>query len=441
MGVKIINQVPMLRPPALEFFQNGYLTLIINLALIIMVFSNRSVRIKKGSGGLIFIASGLTLLLSFFEYLEQWCDTYHKSYHILYYKAAAVYILYPLITLIILYLAGVQRKLLIAMPQFLVTGFALVDLSELTGFIYRYEEDHTYAAGPLHWMPFWVETIYILLLIIQSVKALRSGDRAFGMIVAYMSGSCLFSILLVREGVLSNQAIPTVVAIELFIYYYYLTAIRYREMEEALSAEQLELERSKSNLLMAQIRPHFINSNLAVIRSLCYEDSEKAVEMIDHFSTYLRENIKQINDRTLVSFEKEMESVDNYLYLEMQRFQDRIQVKKELTVTDFEVPPLSIQTIVENAIRHGISMTGRQGTVTIKTRERDGNLIISVGDDGKGFDVSAMHFDGVAHVGIKNVTDRYQNLLSGSVNIESAIGEGTLVTICFPRRGVAEKPK
>lgn len=64
---------------------------------------------------------------------------------------------------------------------------------------------------------------------------------------------------------------------------------------------------NKSNLLLAQIRPHFINSNLAVIRSLCYEDSEKAVEMIDHFSTYLRENIKQIDDERLVPFDNEME--------------------------------------------------------------------------------------------------------------------------------------
>ena len=196
---------------------------------------------------------------------------------------------------------------------------------------------------------------------------------------------------------------------------------------------QLALERNKNNLLLAQIKPHFINSNLAVIRSLCYEEPEKAVEMIDHFSGYLRENIQQIDDMQLVSFEKEMESVDNFVYLEMQRFPNRIEIVKDIQIKDFEIPPLSVQTIVENAIRHGISMTGEKGTVRISTIEKPDNIIVKIEDNGKGFDIESVDFDGINHVGIKNVANRLKRILGGKIKVDSEIGYGTTVTFYIPK--------
>ncbi len=196
---------------------------------------------------------------------------------------------------------------------------------------------------------------------------------------------------------------------------------------------QLALERNKNNLLLAQIKPHFINSNLAVIRSLCYEKPEKAVEMIDHFSGYLRENIQQIDDMQLVSFEKEMESVDNFVYLEMQRFPNRIEIVKDIQIKDFEIPPLSVQTIVENAIRHGISMTGEKGTVRISTIEKPDNIIVKIEDNGKGFDIDSVDFDGINHVGIKNVANRLKRILGGKIKVDSEIGYGTTVTFYIPK--------
>ncbi len=154
--------------------------------------------------------------------------------------------------------------------------------------------------------------------------------------------------------------------------------------------------------------------------------------MIDHFSGYLRENIQQMDDMRLVPFEKEMESVDNYVYLEMQRFPDRIEVIKDFAIQDFSVPPLSIQTIVENAIRHGISMKKSKGIIRISTEEKDGNIIIKVEDDGKGFDAANTEYDGVKHVGIKNVKDRYRRILNGEVTVESEEGRGTVVTFTIP---------
>ena len=407
-------------------------------ALVIMMISNRGGGIKKGSKFLISVVATLTLLLSVCEYIGSIYAPRVRYTFFLYLNAAIIYMVYPLIAMLILYLTQARRRLFLAIPLVLNALLAIIDLSEKTNLIYGYGESKQFISGPLHWVPFFVEGIYIVLLANSSIKAIKGGDKAYGLIVAFMAFSCVSTIVMVPNNLISNQSVPTVVAIEILVYYFYLSAIEYRRVREALSAEKLAVERSKNNLLMAQIRPHFINSNLAVIRSLCYEDGEKAVEMIDHFSAYLRENIKQVDDRKLVPFEKEMESIDNYLYLEMQRFQDRIQVVKELQVVDFDVPPLAVETIVENSIRHGISMTGRKGTVIIRTEEKDGYITIMVKDDGMGFDVASANFDGSTHVGVKNVMDRFHSLLSGNVIVESTVGEGTTVTIRFPRGGETE---
>ena len=421
-----------------EYFRDGYLTLMIVAALVIMMISNRGGGIKKGSKFLISVVATLTLLLSVCEYIGSIYAPRVRYTFFLYLNAAIIYMVYPLIAMLILYLTQARRRLFLAIPLVLNALLAIIDLSEKTNLIYGYGESKQFISGPLHWVPFFVEGIYIVLLANSSIKAIKGGDKAYGLIVAFMAFSCVSTIVMVPNNLISNQSVPTVVAIEILVYYFYLSAIEYRRVREALSAEKLAVERSKNNLLMAQIRPHFINSNLAVIRSLCYEDGEKAVEMIDHFSAYLRENIKQVDDRKLVPFEKEMESIDNYLYLEMQRFQDRIQVVKELQVVDFDVPPLAVETIVENSIRHGISMTGRKGTVIIRTEEKDGYITIMVKDDGMGFDVASANFDGSTHVGVKNVMDRFHSLLSGNVIVESTVGEGTTVTIRFPRGGETE---
>ena len=135
----------------------------------------------------------------------------------------------------------------------------------------------------------------------------------------------------------------------------------------------------------------------------------------------------------LVSFEKEMESVDNFVYLEMQRFPNRIEIVKDIQIKDFEIPPLSVQTIVENAIRHGISMTGEKGTIRISTIEKPDNIIVKIEDNGKGFDIDSVDFDGINHVGIKNVANRLKRILGGKIKVDSEIGYGTTVTFYIPK--------
>ena len=401
------------------------------LTIIVMVeLTKRSGIFEKT--GRIYIMVLLTFALSLLEFAEIWIDEHNLNYRLLFYKAMFIYILYPMIALLFYYFTSdVKHKFLILIPQLINIIINVIDLFG-TRLIYYYFEDHGYEGGPLNFMPFAVEIFYVVLIFIYSVRMLNGKNKSKGMIMSFCMITILFAQFLTNFDMPSIY-IPTIIAIEILVYYFYIAAIQYNENKDALVESELALERNRNNLLLAQIKPHFINSNLAVIRSLCYGEPEKAVEMIDHFSGYLQENIQQIDDMQLVSFEREMESVDNFVYLEMQRFPDKIEVIKDIKVNDFLVPPLSVQTIVENAIRHGISMTGKKGTVRISTLAKDDNVIVKIEDNGKGFDVDSVEFDGINHVGIKNVANRLKRILNGKIKVESEVGYGTTVTFYIPR--------
>lgn len=415
----------------LDYINHNYMTLLILAAFIIMTVTNKKHRLKGTR--LLYVMAFLTFLISVAEYVEIWVDTYNMNYRILFYKTTLIYWLYPLLIMLLLYITeGMKHKYLITIPLIINMAITAIDLSGKC-IVYSFGEDHGYVSGPLSKLPEWVEVFYVLLLVVHSIRYLWNRKWSKGIIIFFMAGVVILSQIMV--GIcMPNTYMPAVAALEILTYYFYLSAIQYNETQDELVRNTIQLERNKCNLLLAQIRPHFINSNLAVIRSLCYEDTEKAVEMIDHFSAYLRENIQQMDDMRLVPFTKEMESIDNYLYLEMQRFQGRIDIEKDLEFEDFAVPPLSVQTIVENAVRHGISMTGVKGTIWISTGKSDDEVVITVRDDGKGFDTETVDFDGVNHVGIKNVKDRFQRILHGNVEVISKVGEGTTVIFHIPNR-------
>lgn len=412
-----------------EYTVNNYPTVLLVAAVIVILMVNRNAKIEET--GYLYILSLMALVISLLEFSEVWIDTHNLDYRLLFYKAMLIYTLYPAVALIFLYtICDIKHKFLIAIPQIFNMIVNVIDLSG-SALVYTYEDNYSYHGGPLNHLAFVVEDFYVIIIAVYSIRLLRGRNRSKGIIVVFMMLT-IFLAQLLTLNYMPIGYLPAVIAVELFTYYFYLAAIQYVDVQEQLHESSLALEHNRCNLLMAQIRPHFINSNLAVIRSLCYEDADKAVEMIDHFSGYLQENIKQIEDMRLVSFDKEMESVENYLYLERMRFPGRIELVRNFTVTDFSVPPLSVQTIVENAVRYGISMKGEKGTITISTEENAGNIIIKIIDDGKGFDVDNVEFDGVEHVGIKNVRDRFERILGGEVTVNSEAGKGTVVTLEIP---------
>ena len=116
------------------------------------------------------------------------------------------------------------------------------------------------------------------------------------------------------------------------------------------------------------------------------------------------------------------------------RFDDRLNIEYDIQVTNFFVPALSLQPIVENAVKHGVCKKIEGGTVKICTTENDKDFIIKVIDDGVGFDMkNPKQNDERIHVGLTNVTDRLKDMMKGRLEVTSAPGEGATVVIYIPK--------
>lgn len=202
------------------------------------------------------------------------------------------------------------------------------------------------------------------------------------------------------------------------------------KIEEAEKVKQ-QLFDTRIRVMFSQIKPHFIYNTLNTIEALIDIDTQKASEMIISFSKYLRSHIDTIGQENLITFGEEINNIKAYTDIEVVRF-PKIKVVYNTSSTDFLVPVLSIQPLVENAIKHGISKRIKGGTVYINSYEEKENNIVEIIDDGVGFNVSATVKDG--HVGMKNITFRLNNLVNAVVKCDSKPNEGTKVTVLVPKK-------
>lgn len=196
--------------------------------------------------------------------------------------------------------------------------------------------------------------------------------------------------------------------------------------------KQKMIERQKNALMISQINPHFMYNTLSTIAAMCEISPKKAKQLTVEFSSYLRQNLNTLTSEELVPFEQELKHIECYLNIEKARFGDRLNVIYSIQSLDFAVPVLSIQPLVENAVKHGITKRSRGGTVKILAYATDQSHIVEITDDGIGFDTSKAPNDGRAHIGLNNVKSRLRTACKGKIDVKSTVGVGTRVTVEIP---------
>ena len=212
-------------------------------------------------------------------------------------------------------------------------------------------------------------------------------------------------------------------------------ALDYRQQyKEAIHYQQVqrELYEAKVNVMVSQIRPHFMYNALSSIAILCKLDPDTAYDATVTFSDYLRGNMDSLKQTAPVAFEQELEHLKKYLYIEKMRFDDKLNIEYDIQDTDFELPLLSIQPLVENAVKHGVGMKDDGGTVKIISRKTDAGHEVIIEDDGVGFDVGEVKNDARSHIGMENTKKRLHDMCNGEVIIESEIGKGTIARVIIP---------
>jgi hypothetical protein len=223
-------------------------------------------------------------------------------------------------------------------------------------------------------------------------------------------------------------------------------SIYYIVIKMALQAEENAvlmqgIEQSKIAVMLSQIQPHFLYNSLVVVRQLCKTDPKLAEETVVEFSDYLRGNLESLTLIKPIPFERELHHVEIYLAIEKKRFGDKLNVVYDIKTMDFTLPSLTLQPIVENAVRYGVTKSEDGGTVKVTVEDVENSTVITVEDDGTGFDTGILSGnEGVAlsstkgaGIGITNVRSRLASMCGGTLNIISKPGTGTTAVITIPK--------
>lgn len=205
---------------------------------------------------------------------------------------------------------------------------------------------------------------------------------------------------------------------------------------EALKVAEMrvELQKAQINLALHQIQPHFLYNALLAIKVLCRKEPEKAEKAVYDFSTYLRGNMDSIESTEPILFEEELQNIRAYLNIEQMRFGERLHVHWDIRCSNFMVPPLTVQPLVENAVRHGICKKVEGGTVSLITYQKDGFIWIEILDDGVGFEMEHLQSPSFGGIGIKNLRYRLKTLLNAELDIQSVVNQGTRQVIQIPEQ-------
>ena len=295
-------------------------------------------------------------------------------------------------------------------------------------------------------LPVWVSVQSAICIVMTVLLAIRfaKGDKKEKMLSAFAilpMISFIFDVtgvgLSLWQGALVSEAtfilifIVSVIVLLKVVPQNLNAAIRAKELEMEKRVLNAELTESRIATMISQIQPHFIYNTLGTIEQLCITEPQAASKLVRNFSLYLRGNFSELDNTKPIRFSQEMNHVKHYTDIEQVRFPD-ITIQYDLRSVEFLLPALSVQPLVENAIKHGLMGLEKGGSVTISAYETNESYVVEVTDDGVGFDMNA-GYDETRHVGIKNIRGRIEAICGGTLTIESKIGSGTKATIRIPR--------
>lgn len=293
-------------------------------------------------------------------------------------------------------------------------------------------DSNNFERGPLGLTCHYITTLMLLFLLWLSLKKYSAAKKWDALIPVNNVVIIVLSVVLdLTLPARNNSPIPFLslaIVSGCIFFYIWLHLQLEREHAQAILAQQ------RIQIMMSQIQPHFLYNTLTTIQSLCMTDPGKAFDVTGQFGTYLRQNLDSLNQPDLIPIEKELEHTRIYAQIETVRF-PQITIHYDIRDTGFKIPPLTIQPLVENAIRHGVRIR-KDGQVTVSVQKvmqkQDACHEITVSDNGKGFDVQMAEQADDSHIGIRNVRERLEKMCHGSLTIESRIDAGTLVRIRIP---------
>lgn len=315
-----------------------------------------------------------------------------------------------------------------------IAAFCLLTVNLFVPIYYQIDAQNIYHRAPLFWLSQLAGGIGIAM---NAWALVRCGSE-----MERIEKAAFWSFLLMPAAAMAVQSfiygvvlLNVADTVSLVVIFLLLEARQGRRSAE----REKELMQDRVAIMMSQIQPHFLYNALAVIQDMCHDKAPEAEQATIEFSEFLRGNMDSLSADSPIPFQQELHHTENYLYLEKKRFGDRLKAVYEIGTVDFVIPALTLQPIVENAVRYGIMQREDGGTVLIRTKRTEKGFFVTVQDDGIGFDPQQLKDDGRAHIGIRNVRERLHMMVSGTLEIHSEEGKGTTAVIFIPHAKTAEE--
>ncbi len=316
---------------------------------------------------------------------------------------------------------GLLSKLAIV---FAVTHIALLIIGQFTDIFYQVTTNNEVIRGPL--FPLLVfPAVVIMLFDIVGIFFIRK-KLLKGYFISFLVYLIPLTVVTILHMFFSLELF---IILALGLWALTILVLVVKENSKEYLKHQKEIVNQKANILILQMRPHFIYNTMTSIYYLCDQDSNKAKQVTLDFTTYLRKNFAAIASEEAISFLEELEHTRAYLAVEQAQFEDTLFVNFDTPYTSFKLPPLTLQPIVENAVKHGMVSSNKPIHISIKTRKTDSASEIIVEDDGKGFKPAD---DNEPHIALNNIRQRLEMMCKGTLEISSRSEGGTSVKITIP---------
>ena len=343
-------------------------------------------------------------------------------------------ILMPMLTWYLLRCAGKKPWINPFLNSACILFFSYIILLTITQFttgIYYITEDNVYHRGP--WYPvLLLPPALLMLLNLAALFTYRKGltirqRKAFSIylivpLICMLIQMCSYGLLLIVIG----TSIST-----LFMLIFIITD----HMEQYVN-EREENARAQASIMVLQMRPHFIYNTMTSIYYLCEQNPKKAMATIDNFTNYLRKNFSAIAKNGTIPFKEELEHVRTYLAIEQVRFENELFVEFDTPHMNFRIPPLTLQPIVENSVKHGVDPELDPLYISVQTSETDNGSEITVTDNGSGYEENENSANArkEPHIAIHNIRERLSIMCNGTLTISVREGGGTIVRIWIPNK-------
>ena len=303
-------------------------------------------------------------------------------------------------------------------------GFVLLNIAPFTTWLYYATPENSFCRGPLYPLVIILPgSIAVLDLACVIRWRFRMPRRYF---VAFLVG--IFPIVLTLLVHLVYSAFDLFgISISICAFSMFLI-ILYDQGAQILRQER-EIANQRASIAVLQMRPHFIYNTMMSIYYLCRQDPDLAQRVTLDFTTYLRKNFTAIASDRLIPFSEEFEHTRAYLAVEQAQFDGRLFVDYDTPHMDFSLPPLTLQPIVENAVKHGMDPDAEPLHIWIRTSGTDSGSEITVENSGASFEPAD---DGEPHIALGNIRQRLEMMCRGQMTITPREGGGTVVKVTIP---------